>query len=348
MLLTKVYLSHFRNFENRTFDIHPKTTMVIGENARGKTNLLESVFVVMNGIGFRESREEELIQWNETRAVVENVWQNESSHLFQILMTRRETGVEKKYFIDKTVSSLYQYRQHLGKAVLFAPEQIDIVSGSPDIRRDYINKFIGTYDPEYKKRVHNYDAALRKRNKILEISRDESALVDELAFWNQYLHEQSIYITAKREEYIDYLNKHTSIDNRHFSVEYIRSPFTLERAAQYFPKEKIVRKTLIGPQKEDIKIYLEKNNIKTNIQMYGSRSEQRLGVFWLKLNELSLLEELFHKKPILLLDDVFSELDKYNKKLTLNLVTNYQTILTTTEAELPDIIHTEHAVITMK
>ena len=97
-----------------------------------------------------------------------------------------------------------------------------------------------------------------------------------------------------------------------------------------------------------IELHKEKNNIKTNIQMYGSRSEQRLGVFWLKLNELSLLEELFHKKPILLLDDVFSELDKYNKKLTLNLVTNYQTILTTTEAELPDIIHTEHAVITMK
>jgi DNA replication and repair protein RecF len=354
MTLKSIRLNQFRNFEDSSFEINPLLTVIIGENARGKTNLLESIFFSINGIGFRESREEELILWGKDTALVESVFEEEKEELgaprgpkaiFDIFLHKRGEVVGKKFTVNKSQKTHKQYTEYQTKAILFAPEHIDIISGSPDKRREYFNRVISLFDYEYKRKLTNYEHALRKRNKVLEFHKNVETLKEELAFWNDYLEEQAKYITQKRQEYANYLNEHKEVQNRQFEIDYQKNLLTKELLEFHFDEERRWRKTTIGPQKDDFIISLIENGVKENVHLYGSRSEQRLGVFWLKLNELHFLEEFFKQKPILLLDDVFSELDVKNKKLVLDLVREYQTVITTTEDELLELPEVEKSVI---
>jgi DNA replication and repair protein RecF len=125
------------------------------------------------------------------------------------------------------------------------------------------------------------------------------------------------------------------LDGREFSIIYHKNEFTAARLAEKKELELRMRRTLIGPQKDDWTIVLtDKKGVNKNIQIYGSRSEQRLGVFWLKINEIHFMEEEIHISPILLLDDVFSEFDHENKERIVRLIEKYQTVMTTTEVEL--------------
>ncbi|MEO6509154.1 MAG: DNA replication and repair protein RecF [Patescibacteria group bacterium] len=346
MILKKINLNQFRNATEASYDFHELLTIIIGENARGKTNLLESLFFSVNGVGFRESKEQELILWEKESAFVDAAFSDGDSTIsFQIFLKLRGETVEKQFTVNKSKKTHKQYQEYQTKAVLFAPEHIDIISGSPDKRREYFNKVISLFDYEYKRKLTNYEHALRKRNKILEHHRDIQTLQEELIFWNDYLEEQATYITAKREEYINYLNQHKKIDDRQFEIFYQKNILTRALLEFGFDEERKWRKTLIGPQKDDFVVSLIENDVKENVHHYGSRSEQRLGVFWFKLNEIQFLESYFKQKPILLLDDVFSELDVKNKKLVFELVKNYQTVLTTTEDELLELPKIEHSVI---
>ena len=264
---------------------------------------------------------------------------------FQVFLHSKNESVEKKFTVNKSRKTHKQYQEYQTKAVLFAPEHIDIISGSPDKRREYFNKTISLFDYEYKRKLTNYEHALRKRNKILEHYTSISALEEELIFWNEYLEEQAVYITQKRSDYVQFLNQHKKIDGRQFEIEYQKNILTKELLEFSLDEERKWRKTLIGPQKDEFVVSLIEDKVKENVHLYGSRSEQRLAVFWLKLNEIRYLEEFFKQKPILLLDDIFSELDVKNKKLIFDLVKNYQTVLTTTEDELLELPKIEHSVI---
>lgn len=281
--------------------------------------------------------EEELIMWDQTQLSVEASWQEQDAkYLFSIFLNKKSTGIEKKFAVNKVQKTAIQYKEFQTTAVLFAPEHIDIVTGSPDERRTYFNSILAVGDREYKKKLQNYEHALRKRNKVLEFHKNEAALIEELGFWNNYLEEQATYITQQREKYVAYLNEHNTVDHKVFKIEYLKNAFTKARLAEVFVEERRWRKTIIGPQKDDFAITVE-NEVSKNVHHYGSRSEQRLAVFWLKLNELRYFEETFRKRPLLLLDDIFSELDTKNKALVLHLIKSYQTILTTTEVELLEL-----------
>ena len=153
-------------------------------------------------------------------------------------------------------------------------------------------------------------------------------------------------MAEKREEYVKFLQDHPHIDSTQFTIEYLKSELTKEKLEESHEEEKRLRKTIIGPQRDDFQI----SKIKTSTQRYsvhhfGSRSEQRLALFWLHWNEVKYYEELTKKKPILLLDDIFSELDVSNKKLISHLINNYQTILTTTEKELQGYLQVSESAI---
>ncbi len=347
MILKQIGFHHFRNFEEETFTINPFLTIIIGENARGKTNLLEGIHVILQGEGFRECKEEELIGIDKSSAYVEGVFGEEREKFtYRVSIDKKTDVVEKHFFVNKTKQKHMQYLHEQIKAVLFTPEQIEIIIGSPGIRRDYFDKLISYYDYEYKKKFDNYANALRKRNKILEKYHNEEELREELSFWNGYLVKQAEYITIKRREYVEYFNRFQKLDTKEFSIEYIANECTEKRLDEFFEEEKRWRRTLIGPQKDDFQIYMKSSLLtaRKNIHHYGSRSEQRMAVFWLKMNEIRYYEETRNKKPILLLDDVFSELDVHNKKIILDLIKKYQTVITTTErevielAEVPNII----------
>lgn len=337
MILKRVQLHNFRNISDKIFDISPRLTIILGENARGKTNILESIHCIINGVGFRESKEEELLLMDSTETQLDGLFEHNSNiNHFRILLKKEMNGsIVKHFFVQKARKGHLLYTAEQTKCVLFAPEQIEIITGAPDIRREYFNKLISTFDISYKKHLINYEQALRKRNKLLEHSRSVESLKEELSFWDVYLEKEATYLTEKRKIYTEFLNAHRTLEEREFEIEYVKNEFTAERLREKKELELRIRRTLIGPQKDDWIIFLSSPHVtKKNIQKYGSRSEQRLGVFWLKMNEIHFMEEKMDIHPLLLLDDVFSEFDHENKERIIRLIERYQTVMTTTEEEL--------------
>ena len=343
MILKSISFYHFRNFDKKQFKINPNLTVIFGNNAQGKTNLLEGIYFILKGEGFRESKEEQLIIFDQLNSFVEaKLTDRKTKDILNIRidLTKNDLGLNKTYFLEKTKKGRYSYLKNLITIVLFSPEQIEIIDRTMSIRREYFDKFLSGIDSEYKKRLTNYNQALRKRNKILDFGFNNQNIRQELDFWNKYLIDQGSYLIKRRREYIKYLNSNKIIDSKEFLIEYKENTFSLDRFNQYHDKELLIRKTLIGPHRDEYHIYMiNKSLAKKDIHMYGSRSEQRLGLFWLKINELKYLESIYGKRPILLLDDIFSELDHYNQKLIFNLIGNYQTVVTSTEKEVIKLIN---------
>ena len=344
MILKSISFYHFRNFDRKEFNINPYLTAIFGDNAKGKTNLLEGIYFIFRGEGFRESREEQLIIFGQSNGFVEaklfDERKTDDKINLRIDLTKNDLGSNKTYFLEKTKKGRHSYLKNLITVVLFSPEQIEIINRTMSVRREYFDKFLSVIDSEYKKRLTNYNQALRKRNKILDSGFNNKNVKQELDFWNKYLIDQGSYLISKRIEYIKYLNSNKIIDSKEFLIEYKENHLSLDRFNEYFDKELLIRKTLIGPHRDEYRIFMINKSIaKKDIHMYGSRSEQRLGLFWLKINELKYLEYLFKKKPILLLDDIFSELDHNNQQLIFNLIGNYQTVITSTEKKVIKLIN---------
>ena len=345
MLLKQIILKNFRNFGDEKFNFNPFLTIIIGENAKGKTNLLEGIFLIVYGEGFRESKEEELIRFEQDQSDVQGIFASgDENFLFQIGIKKSGRGVDKIFSLNKSRRKYFQYQRETAKAILFSPEQIEIMNGPPEKRRRYFDTLLGSFDLVYKKKLRNYENALRRRNKILQTYKNEADLLEELKFWNTYLEENAGYLVQKRQDYIDFLNEHNKINSKEFSIEYLKSELNKKRLEENFELEKRYRRTVIGPQKDDFQLSQKDESLK-NLHHFGSRSEQRLGVFWLKLNEIKFLEEAFKTKPLLLLDDIFSELDVKNKKLVIDLVKKYQTVVTTTEIELLELADVPKSII---
>jgi len=345
MWLKKISLFNFRNFKEKLFNFNPFLTIIIGENARGKTNVLEAIFCLAKGKGFREQKESELINFDEDKAKIQGVFEEKDQQfIFQIIIEKTNEGVNKKYLIDQSKKRRFQFVWHSLKAVLFSPEQLEIINGSPEKRRDYFDKFLSEEDNEYKKKLNNYHQALRKRNKLLENFTHNSDFLENLSFWNQYLIDQSAYLVEKRKKYSQFLNKNQNLDEKVFFIDYQPSLINEKNLKDVFNNEIRLKKTLIGPQKDNFLIFI-KNAKEKNIHLFGSRSEQRLALFWLKINEIRYFEEKFKTRPILLLDDLFSELDFKNRQLILKLIKNYQTILTTTEPEIINLVEGPKTII---
>ena len=347
MWLKKIHLFNFRNFSEKSFNFNPFITIILGENSKGKTNLLEAIYFLLNGKGFREQKEIELIKFEKEKAIVEGYFE-EKDHVFfhQILIEKNIKGVEKKYFIDKIRKNQYQFLKTSTKAVIFFPEQLKIINEGPEERRNYFDRLLSEEDSEYRKRLNNYFNGLKKRNKLLEDFSEDKKLsfLEDLYFWNKYLINESYYLIEKRKEYCSFLNQHSFLDNKEFFIEYQPNIIDEEKLNFIFKEEIKQKKTLIGPQRDNFLIFI-KDQKQKNIHLFGSRSEQRLGLFWLKINEIRYFEKKFKIRPILLLDDLFSELDIKNRKLILNLIKNYQTILTTTEKETIDLIEGLRSII---
>jgi len=346
MVLSNLQITHFRNFSSSSFEFSPNLTLVIGKNARGKTNLLEAVYTSIYGTGFRESREAELIYWEQDDSIVDAQFiDGEARQRFQIrLLQTGETRVQKKFYVNKTIKSSLQYRKNQMQAVLFAPEQMRIITGSPSRKRRYFDTVISSVDQAYKKSLRSYERALRRRNKVLEIYQNELNALRELSYWNGLVVEHGSELTQKRASFIQFLNDNPCVDGKTFRIDYHPNHITPKILLNIQSKELRYRRTLIGPQKDDFEIFLTDRKEK-NVQLYGSRSEQRMAVFWLKLNELKLFEKYTKEKPLLLLDDIFSELDDNNRELVMKVIKGHQTIATTTEEDIQKLAQIPETVI---
>lgn len=345
MILKKLRLQNFRNCKKQEFEFSDKTALVVGPNTSGKTNLLEGIYLLASGKSFRAGLEQEMIAYDQDLARVKGRILNKGRTDLEIILTRGkvlgEKVAKKKYQVNGVSKRAIDF---VGKlmSVYFGPEDLDLVTNSPSLRRKYLDSVLSQVDREYARSSLSYEKGLRQRNRLLERIRDEGASRSQLLFWNQLLVKNGEYITRKREEFIEFCNTQKVTRNTNnvsrisyhvlpsFQLEYDKSIISPARLEDYAEEEVAAGATLVGPHRDDFSFKLQKRNLSA----FGSRGEQRLAILWLKLCELEFITQAVGERPVLLLDDIFSELDKKHRKLVLEIIPQQQTIITTVEQEM--------------
>lgn len=337
-------VNHFRNFKQSIFLFNPFLTIVAGRNSVGKTNLLEALFFGLRGHGFREEKDRELIHTKAFTATValESKEGNESNTQ-KIILSSTPT-ITKQCLFNKIKKRLHEYSVHSMPAIVFSPSFLYVIDGQMHERRVFFDRMINHMSKTYKRRLGFYEQALRKRNKLLEKIADVDRLKEQLVFWDDYLIQEAHYISEKRKEIIDFLNKYPLLDHTHFKIIYHKNEISKKTLLDTFEKQRLIRKTLVGPQRDIYELYIDGKNV----HKYGSRSEQRLTLFWIVMNEMRVYEEKLKQKSVVLLDDIFSELDIKNKSLVIDIVKNHQTIISTIDEDYVDHLPFEKTLIHLR
>ncbi len=311
-MIKKLDLQNFRSYSKRSFEFSEKATLIVGPNASGKTNILEAVYALAIGKSFRAEKEEEVIKENENFSLIktdnlEIIWESKNYNGYKFYKHYKINGINKRQ-VD-FVGNL--------RAVLFCPQDLEIATDSPSTRRKYLDLVLTQIFKDYRLASHIYEKALRQRNRLLWRIREENLDKNQLDYWNNLLIQNGKIIHEKRKDFLDFLN-----------LDYDASLINQDRLNKYQHEEIAAAMTLVGPHRDDFKIIKNHKNLKS----FGSRGEQRLAVFDIKLKELEYVEKITGEKPVLLLDDIFSELDNKNRRLVLEIIPKQQTIVTTTES----------------
>ena len=336
MVLTILTLRQFRNYEKKTFEFSPDVTLIFGANTAGKTNILEAIYALATGKSFRADKDMEMIRWgHEVSSVKCQVSSEEDKHLELMITSGEIQGRKipvKKYMVNGVSKRQIDFVGH-ARVVLFWPEHLELVTDSPSLRRKYLDSVLVQADREYRRNLISYERGLRQRNRLLLIN-EGKAHRHQLQFWDQLLIRAGGCITDKRAEYIEFINNFQfSISN--FQLTYDKSVISESRLEQYKDEEVAAKATLVGPHRDDFLI--TKNDL--DLGKYGSRGEQRLAILWLKLAELTFIETRTGERPLLILDDIFSELDVEHRALILDLMGKQQTIVSSAEEEVVDLFH---------
>lgn len=330
MHIASLTLKYFRSYSARTFEFSPQTTIIIGPNTSGKTNILEALFLLATGKSFRAEREIEMIAWSEdlTRVKTRLITADGPKDL-EIVIAKGETTAQKiplkRYQVNGIARRQVDFVGNL-RVVLFWPEDLDLVTDSPAIRRRYLDFVLAQVDREYHRSSLSYEKGLRQRNRLLDGIREGQANRSQLLFWDQLLIKTGNYLTDVRHAFIEAVNA-SSKPFADFHLHYDASFISEARLAQYAEEEVAAAATLVGPHRDDIQ-FLEN---KRDLSKYGSRGEQRLAVLWLKLAELEFVTVRCGERPLLLLDDIFSELDHAHRDEVVRIMGMQQTVLTTTD-----------------
>ena len=339
MFLKSLSLQHFRNYTKSRFEFSPQITFLVGQNAIGKTNLLEAVFLLAVGKSFHANLEIEMINYHQPLARIKGqIATDEEDIDLEIVLTQGSLNGEKtprKKFLVNGVSRRLRDFQGNFYASLFGPWEIELTSGSPSARRRYLDFVLSQTDREYRRSLVSYEKGLRQRNKLLERIRDENLPRSQLAFWDRLIIKNGDYLTSSRESFINFLNDYFKSQPGELSTHFIvydKSAISENRLIQYEKEEVAAGKTLVGPHRDDLIFEIRSSPQDTrNLASFGSRGEQRLTILNLKLGELAFIEEATGERPTLLLDDILSELDHSHRQLVMQTVDKQQTIITTSD-----------------
>ena len=334
MWISKIKLNNFRNYKSQEIDLKEGINLFYGENAQGKTNIIESIYLCSVGKSFRARRDQELIKFNEKNAFVEIAF-NKSDRDGKI-----KIEIEKRKTISVNGIKLKKLSELLGNinVVIFTPDDIDILKGGPQKRRRFLDVMISQLKPNYMHVLGLYLKTMEQRNNYLRQIKQESKDENMLDIWDEKLAEYGTKIYEYREEFINKIkNKiggihHKITDNKEIiEIEYIS---TCRDRQEYLKLLKQRRKldiikgfTTKGIHRDDFVIYINNNAV----NVYGSQGQHRTAILSLKLSELNVVYDEIGEYPILLLDDFMSELDEQRKKSFLENIKNAQVIITCTE-----------------
>lgn len=367
MFLKSIHLQNFRSYTKSEFSFSKDTTIVVGPNTLGKTNLIEAIYLLATGKSFKTSNELGLIRFGEELArvsgqITSEVARRDSSEVetLEVLINIQT----KKYLVNGVSKRRVDFAGNL-KVVLFSPTDLDIVIGSPIHRREFLDGVLEQVDREYRIATADYVRALRQRNALLENVQKTGIRNDKrFEYWDELLISTGQLITARREDFIAFINNEKK-DVFDSQITYDKSVISVERLLQYRDAEAGAGVTLVGPHRDDFWIRMYANpstSLRTSsaneselkdIKMFGSRGQQRLVVLQLKLLQLSFMEKEIGERPLLLLDDIFSELDERHivhvlekARLAARQTKGQQSIITTTHKEfIPEKFEKEAKII---
>lgn len=335
MFLKQLNLTNFRNYSTLQLDFDHRPTIFVGNNAGGKSNILESIYLLSTTKSQRVDEEGELIKDGEEFAKVEGFLDPGETELLVILNRESEAvNFKKKVLVNGISRKVYDFIGNL-PAVIFYPSDINMVTGSPSLRRWHLDLGLAQIDSDYKKSLTQYEQFLTSRNRVLKAIREGKARVDELTYWTDELIKQGKVVSNKRIAFFDFVNS-LSCPLGEFKFEYRPSEISKDKLLQTNGREVAAATTLIGPHRDDFEILLEGRNM----AHFGSRGEQRTGTLAFKLSQLEYMAahpafggKILGERPILLLDDVFSELDRDHRAHVVEIVGKQQTIIATVELE---------------
>ncbi|QQR52844.1 DNA replication/repair protein RecF [bacterium] len=348
MVLTRLELTNFRSYTAAIFDLHPEVTLVVGPNATGKTNLLEGLYVLAATKSFR-ARDRDVVHHEADFYRI--VARGEMEMALAVSMA---AGVSKKVTHDGVKRTL---AAHIGRlqVTLFEPAELTMLQGPPDGRRRYLDFVLCQTDRSYLLALMQYRRVLKQRNALLDSKQWSVPPRDQLFAWNVKLAELAVDIWKKRSRFLEVINKQLPQLYQEIagepvpvSLEYQPS-VTGDYAANFLDElERCLDRdfaagfTTIGPHREDFGAKFKTGQV-VNV---ASRGEVRTVVLALKLAELEYAQAQTGVRPLLLLDDVFSELDKQRRAYLLDRLGGYQTVITTTDADaVTKEFRTDHSTI---
>ena len=345
MIIKEVKTENFRNLSPTSFIPSNGMNVIVGDNAQGKTNLIEAIYLFTGLRSFRNSKEKEFINFDKKFCNIEmdfetNREQNIKIHFGE---SRKDKKIELNGVPIKGNSELFSKF----KCVIFSPDYLNFIKGSPDIRRRFLDCAVSEIRVNYLKTLQTYNKLLAQRNNIIKNYIKYNNLEEALYPWDTGLAKSGAYITVLRIDYLKKLKiaateyyKGMSGGKEHFDFRYNSTilskydkeiEYNKELINYYYERQKAFTKvdlklgyTLNGIHRDDLIITLDDKPVKN----FGSQGQQRSCVLAIKLAESYILDYAFDDKPVMLLDDVFSELDVSRQNFLLNNISGLQTIIT--------------------
>lgn len=334
MIIKSIELKNFRNYEELNLNLDGGTNILYGDNAQGKTNILESIYVSGTTKSHKGSRDKEMIRFGENEAHIRTmVEKNQMSYQIDMhLKKNRSKGIAINGVPIRKASELFGVLN----MVFFSPEDLNIIKNGPSERRRFLDSEICQLDKIYLSDLTKYNKVLNQRNKLLKDMVFHPDLENTLSVWDMQLISYGRRIISRRRRFVEELNEivrgiHKSISGgrEQLTLTYepdIEEAFFEDELNRAKEKDRKYCSTSVGPHRDDISFFI--GNI--DIRKFGSQGQQRTSALSLKLSEIELVKRCIHDTPVLLLDDVLSELDSNRQNYLLNSIHDIQTVITCT------------------
>ncbi len=342
MNVQKIRLINFRNLLDLSINLNSSLNIFIGNNAQGKTNIIESIYTLMRGSSYRTTDDSNLINWNKKKTyILGEVQLNEETFHVNILLQNNEKSKNQTNQLKKVIKINKKYQKKTGlfkkfNPVIFTPEDLQIIKSAPSIRRKFLDEVVININSTYYQYLKNYNRILFQRNTLLKNERNKHEITNQLAAWDQKIIELGTLIILYRIKILQKINQKARIFHQMMTEnkETIKLKYNSNVLTDYTDDKEEISKimnfklknalekdlqlkvTTIGPHRDD---YFIMNNT-VDLGIYGSQGQQRTAVLSLKLAELELLKEKENEYPPLLLDDVMSELDPERRIFLIQLI----------------------------
>jgi DNA replication and repair protein RecF len=337
MIVTGLELKDFRNYDHLNMLFSSGTNILFGENAQGKTNILESVYLCGTTKSHRGSKDKEMVMFHKEEAHIRvTLEKNDISHKIDLHLKKNKTkGVAIDGIPIKRQGDLFG----MLNLVFFSPEDLYIIKNGPGERRRFLDLELCQLDKLYLYNLSNYNKIIAQRNNLLKQISFNRNLLDTLYVWDTKLVEYGKKLIHSRNEFINHLNDlvngiHSKLTGGKENLLLQYEPNVKEQEFEVKLKEALekdlaLKMTTVGPHRDDFCFMMRS----IDIRKYGSQGQQRTAALSLKLAEIELVKSIIKENPILLLDDVLSELDRQRQTHLLNNIGGIQTIITCTGLE---------------